>query len=214
MANDLRHTQTHNDALDKQVLKPICAPIQSIQTYQSSFSYPDTSTAILTDVSLVLPVGAAIAVSGRSKVGKSTLVGLMLGFYFPTVGSTEVNGVDIAEDPRGWMDLVTYIPQDMYLLDGTLRANIEFGSSTDEADEVLLHEALRRAQLSEPVDSLPDGLQTWVGEDGVRLSGGQRQRVALARALFHDRQCIVSMEPRPRWISQQKTPSWRRYWAW
>ena len=191
LASDLRHTPTHTDAPNKHVLKPICVPIQSIQITQVSFTYPGTSTANLTDVSLALPVGAAIAVSARSGVGKSTLADLMLGFHSPTAGSIEANGGDIAEDPCGWLDLVTYIPQDVYRLDGTLRANIEFGSSTDETDEVLLHDALRLAQLSELVDSLPDGLQAWVGEDDIRLSGGQCQRVALARALFHDRQFIV-----------------------
>lgn len=156
-----------------------------------SFRYPNTESDTLINISLELKKGECIAFIGTSGAGKSTLVDVMLGLLTPTKGAIMVDGVNIQSDLRQWQDRLGYVPQSIFLSDDTLRNNIAFGLAPEDIDEGALARALAAANLNELVMSLPEGLQTLVGERGVRLSGGQRQRIGIARALYHDPSILI-----------------------
>jgi len=159
-----------------------------------SYGYPDTKNAVLKDVSMKIPQGHSVGFVGSSGAGKTTLVDVILGLLTPTTGNVAVDGVNIEKDLRGWQQQIGYIPQSIYLCDDTLRGNIAFGVPETEISEEQVWSVLKSAQLETWVNSLPEGLETVVGERGVRLSGGQRQRVAIARALYHNPQVLVMDE--------------------
>lgn len=164
---------------------------QSLQLERVSFQYEGSEEHALDRVDLRIDAGDILGVMGHSGAGKSTLADVVLGLLEPSFGRVLVNGVDIAGDPSRWQRLVAYIPQSVSLLDDTLRRNIALGASDDEIDEQKVAKAIAMAQLDRLVGQLPAGLETTLGERGVRLSGGQRQRVAIARALYHDREFLV-----------------------
>jgi ABC-type multidrug transport system fused ATPase/permease subunit len=170
---------------------PPQAPFESLELSNVHFSYPSATTPVLAGINLTIRSGETIGLMGRSGAGKSTLADVILGFLSPDRGEVRVNGENIHNDLRAWLRRATYIPQSVFLIDDTLRRNIEFGVPESSRDATRMSWAIDRAQLSELVAKLPDGLETFVGEDGTRLSGGQRQRVALARALYHERDFIV-----------------------
>lgn len=155
------------------------------------FRYPQAAKDVLRDIQIDIPYGAAVGFIGGSGAGKSTLVDVLLGLLPPTSGSVTVDGVDIRENLRGWQKIIGYVPQSIYLLDGSIRRNVAFGVPAHLIDDAAVLRALTAAQLDEFVRGLPDGIETVVGERGARLSGGQRQRVAIARALYHDPQVLV-----------------------
>jgi ATP-binding cassette, subfamily B, bacterial PglK len=156
-----------------------------------SFTYPGKSTPALDGVSLFLRKGQSLGLIGPSGSGKSTLVDVMLGLLPAQSGEILVDGVDIRSNLRGWQNLIGYVPQTIYLTDDTLRRNIAFGVPSSQIDEAAVDRAIRLAQLEDFVLSLDLGLDTVVGERGVRLSGGQRQRIGIARALYHDPPVLV-----------------------
>lgn len=156
-----------------------------------SFSYPAATQPTLREVNFTLPQGQTVGFVGESGAGKSTLVNLILGLLTPSSGKFTVDGQVVQDHLRGWQLNIGYVPQHIYLTDDTLRRNIAFGVHDDEIDELALQRAVQAARLSELVDSLPQGLNTMVGERGVRLSGGQRQRIGIARALYGDPQVLV-----------------------
>jgi len=158
---------------------------------QLSFKYPTAETPALRGISLSIPRGASIGFIGGSGAGKSTLVDTILGLLTPDSGSIKINGVDIQTNLRGWQDQIGYVPQSIYLTDDTLRRNVAFGLPPDQIDEAAVWRAIKAAQLEQFVNELPQGLETQVGERGVRLSGGQRQRIGIARALYHDPAVLV-----------------------
>ena len=151
-----------------------------------SFSYEEQKQEIvLSDISLAIESGAKVGVVGHSGAGKSTLVGLLLGFYEPTKGSIYINGEDMAtSSPVFTRSLIGYVPQDTSLFNRTIRENIAYAKPTATEKEIIV--ALKKAEAWEFVAKLPKGLDTLVGERGVKLSGGQRQRVAIARAILKD----------------------------
>ena len=116
---------------------------------------------------------------------------ILLGLLRPDRGQVTVDGVDIATNIRGWQDLVGYVPQSIFLMDSSIRANIAFGIDENEIDDEKVMRALNFAQLTDLVDELPNGMYEFVGERGVRLSGGQRQRIGIARALYLDPPILV-----------------------
>lgn len=155
------------------------------------FSYPNAEKKVLEDASMVIPAGASVGIVGVSGSGKTTAVDLLLGLLKPQSGSVLTDGIDIRSDYDGWLSHLSYIPQTIYMLDDTIRANIAFGQQKDTIDDDRVWKAVQEAQLKEFVDSLPQGLETRVGERGVRLSGGQRQRIGIARALYTDPELVI-----------------------
>lgn len=156
-----------------------------------SFQYEGAETNVLRDVSLRIARGESIGIAGPTGGGKTTLVDVIVGLLEPTQGSVLVDGLPISENLNAWHAHLGVVPQSVFLLDDTLRRNIAFGIDDTEVDDFAVNDAVRRAQLSEVLASLPEGLDTVVGERGVRLSGGQRQRVAIARALYRKPDVIV-----------------------
>jgi ABC-type multidrug transport system fused ATPase/permease subunit len=156
-----------------------------------TFRYPTAPRPSLEEVSLVVRRGEAVGFVGPSGAGKSTLVDVILGLFVPDSGTVLVDGEDVHANLRNWQDQVGYVPQAIYLTDDTLRRNVAFGLADRRIHEAAVRRAIRLAQLEEFVDSLPAGLDTVVGERGVRLSGGQRQRIGIARALYHDPSVLV-----------------------
>ena len=163
---------------------------KEIRVEDLTFSYPDAEEPVLSHVNVTIPKNKSVAFIGPSGAGKTTMVDLILGVLKPQEGKITVDGRNISESYRGWHDKIGYIPQTIYMLDDTIRNNIAFGKREDVRDEDIW-EALRQAQLDEFVSSLEDGLDTMIGEAGVRLSGGQRQRIGIARALYRKPEVLV-----------------------
>lgn len=155
------------------------------------FRYESAPAAALSGVSLQVNRGEAVGLVGPSGSGKSTLVDVVLGLLSPQSGQVLVNDTDIQLDLRGWQDQIGYVPQSIFLTDDTLRRNVAFGLPKNEIDDDAVRAAIRSAQLEDFVATLPAGLETVVGERGVRLSGGQRQRIGIARALYHNPSVLV-----------------------
>ena len=156
-----------------------------------SFSYAETLKNVVSGVSIKIGRGEAVGLIGPSGSGKSTLVDILLGLLEPTSGNVLVDGHDIQENLREWQDQIGYVPQSIFLTDDTLRRNVAFGLPKDKIDDDAVRSAIRSAQLEEFVASLPEGMETVVGERGVRLSGGQRQRIGIARALYNNPDVLV-----------------------
>jgi ATP-binding cassette, subfamily B, bacterial PglK len=156
-----------------------------------NYAYPQADRNALIDTSLTLRKGESIALIGKSGAGKTTLVDVFLGLLIPQSGDIQVDDLSIYNDLRSWQNLIGYIPQSVFLMDDTIERNIAFGVPDERIDRQKLDNAIEMAQLSELLAQLPDGFQTFVGENGVRLSGGQRQRIGIARALYHDREILV-----------------------
>ncbi|WP_306895273.1 ABC transporter ATP-binding protein [Agromyces albus] len=156
-----------------------------------SFRFPDSDEYVLHGISLGIAENRTTAFVGSSGAGKSTLLDIVLGLLQPTEGSVEVGGRPIADDLAGWYAGLGVVPQDVFLLNDTLIRNIVFGVARDDVDMVRVREVIRMSQLDGLVAELPDGLDTVVGERGVRLSGGQRQRIGLARALYRRPRVLV-----------------------
>lgn len=156
-----------------------------------TYAYPGAVAPALKEISLAIQCGESVGFIGASGAGKSTLVDILLGLLTPDRGEIRVDGKDIQTNLRSWQDQIGYVSQSIFLTDDTLRRNVAFGLANEEIDDVAVHRAIRAAQLEEFATSLPDGLESFVGERGVRLSGGQRQRIGIARALYHDPPVLV-----------------------
>ncbi len=156
-----------------------------------TYAYPNTDMNVLEDANCVIPKGKTVAFIGSSGAGKTTMADIILGLLAPQRGKILVDDIDVFKNLTMWHHQIGYIPQVIYLSDDTIRNNIAFGIHEDQIDEEAVRTALKKAQLAEFVDTLPDGLDTIVGDRGVRLSGGQRQRIGIARALYHDPEILV-----------------------
>ena len=159
-----------------------------------SFKFDDGIKNVIDDLSLTFKKGESIGLIGESGAGKSTLADILMGLQKSDKGSITVDGEEIYNNPTQWSKLVGYIPQTVFLIDDTIKRNITFGINDDEINEEKVWEALAQAQLKDFVQKLPDGLDTIVGERGIKFSGGQRQRIAIARALYYDPQILVMDE--------------------
>ena len=158
-----------------------------------SFAYPERNEAVIDDFSLTIPVRSSVALVGVTGGGKSTLADILLGLLTPQSGGVYADGRYIRENLASWRSRIGFVPQHIYLLDDTIGANVVFGAP-DGLDAAKLAAVLKTAQLAEFVASLPDGVDTVIGENGVRLSGGQRQRLGVARALYRDPELLVMDE--------------------
>lgn len=158
---------------------------QQITLRDLSFHFPDSDEWLFRDLSLSIRKGERIGFRGSSGAGKTTLFNLLLGFYTPTEGSIEIDGVPLTPaNRRRWQQRVGYVSQSLFLVDGSFAENVALGIPADAIDRQRVEEALQAAQLGEFVRTLPQGIDTPVGECGCRLSGGQRQRIGIARALY------------------------------
>jgi ABC-type multidrug transport system fused ATPase/permease subunit len=158
---------------------------------QVGFRYPGAEIDALCDVTLAISRGTTIGFVGTTGAGKSTVADIILGLLTPDSGAMRVDGVDIQTNLRSWQDQIGYVPQVVFLTDDTVRRNVAFGVPADRIDDAAVWRAVRSAQLEQYVRDLPHGLDTTVGERGIRLSGGERQRIGIARALYHDPSVLV-----------------------
>ena len=156
-----------------------------------TFRYPDGDRNIFTDASMVIPKGKSVGIKGASGAGKSTIVDILLGLLHVQRGKITCDGANIFSNYESWLSQIGYIPQSIYLIDESIRDNIAFGIDEREIDDARIREVAAEAQLLEFIDSLPEGLDTKIGDRGVRLSGGQRQRIGIARALYHNPEILV-----------------------
>ena len=155
------------------------------------YHYPDGEDMVINKASFIIPKGKTVAFIGPSGAGKTTIVDIILGLLKPQFGKVKADELNIHKHPYVWQKEIGYIPQVIYLSDDTIRNNIAFGIRKEEIDDQAILQALKKAQLYEFVENLPEGLDTMVGDRGVRLSGGQRQRIGIARALYHDPEVLV-----------------------
>ena len=156
-----------------------------------TYAYPNTVRNIFTDAHMEVRKGQSVGIMGPSGAGKSTIVDILLGLLHVQEGTITCDGVSIFENYPSWLAQIGYIPQSIYLIDESIRANIAFGIDADKIDDGRIWEVLAEAQLKEFVEGLPEGLDTAIGDRGVRISGGQRQRLGIARALYHDPEILV-----------------------
>ena len=155
------------------------------------YHYPNNQQLIFDNASMEVPVGAAVGIVGTSGSGKTTIVDIMLGLLDIQQGRILADGVEVREHYEGWLKNIGYIPQTIFMIDSTIRKNVAFGYADEDIDDEKVWEALKKAQLDEFVRGLPEGLDTSIGERGIRISGGQRQRIGIARALFEDPEVLV-----------------------
>ena len=164
---------------------------KSIKLLNIKFHYPGSEKMVLDGINLNIAINTSIALIGNSGAGKTTLVDIILGILMPLEGAVLVDGTNINGNMHAWHEQLAYIPQNIYLLDDTVRKNIAFGYDEDDINDALVIEALEQAQLKNFVEMLPDGLETIIGEDGAKLSGGQRQRIGIARALYRKAPLLI-----------------------
>ncbi len=162
----------------------------SVRFEDVGFSYPGARRPALSEVSLDIPAGATVAIVGPSGAGKTTLANLLLRFWDPATGHVLIDGADLRDFELDHLrHRISLVSQDTYLFNDTLRANVAL--ARPDADEAAIHRALEQAALADFIASLPEGLDTKVGERGVQLSGGQRQRVAIARAFLKNAPTLI-----------------------
>lgn len=155
------------------------------------FRYNQSQKYILEDVSFRIPKGKFIGIMGPSGAGKTTFIDILLGLLKPSSGQILCDGIDINKNIRSWQVNLAYVPQDIYLIDGSVAENIALGENKDDIDMALLNRVMSMAELSDFVLALPEGIDTFVGERGVKLSGGQRQRIGIARALYQKPELLI-----------------------
>ena len=191
---ELREIQAHASGRRGSAPDHAAPPLlfeRSLVLEHLSYRYPSMPQPAIDNVSLEIPKGHWVGLIGPTGAGKTTLVDLMLGLLVPTSGRILWDGGDLQDDVAGWQRNIGYVPQDIYLMDDTVRRNVAFGLPDREIDDERVWNALRAAQIDNFVCSLPGGLSAMTGERGERLSGGERQRLGIARALYRDPQVLV-----------------------
>ena len=163
----------------------------SILVSNVSVTYTDASHPALLDASFVAPAGTSVALVGSTGAGKSTLADVVLGVLEPDSGTVTISGVSPREAIERWPGAIAYVPQQVALVFGTVRDNVALGLPREAVDDALVWEALKRSHLADFLEKSRDGLDTMIGERGVRLSGGQRQRLGIARALYTRPRLVV-----------------------
>lgn len=187
--NDLMEVENLNEF--KSVVDDSWKLQKGIEVKNISYSYPDGEGDVIADASFAINKGDTVAFVGSSGAGKSTLVDILLGLLPPKYGKIYADGMNIFKNLSTWQKEIGYIPQTIYLSDDTIKSNVAFGVEENEIDNQAVINALQQSQLYDFVDGLPDGVETYVGDRGVRLSGGQRQRIGIARALYHNPEILV-----------------------
>lgn len=165
--------------------------IKEVNMENITYCYPNTELNILENASVSIPLGKSVGFIGPSGAGKSTTVDILLGLLHPQKGKVTVDGVDIKSNLPGWYAKIGYVPQMIFMLDDTIRNNVAYGVDEEDIDDEQVWYALKEAQMDEFVRGLPEGLDTSIGERGVRISGGQRQRLGIARALYTEPDIMI-----------------------
>ena len=166
----------------------------NIQLKDIVYKYPNTETLIFDRANMEIPIGKSVGIVGTSGAGKTTIVDILLGLLQIQSGEILADGVEVREHYQSFLKDIGYIPQTIFMIDSTIRKNVAFGVADEDIDDAKVWRALQEAQLDEFVRGLPDGLDTSIGERGIRISGGQRQRIGIARALFEDPEVLVLEE--------------------
>jgi ABC-type bacteriocin/lantibiotic exporter with double-glycine peptidase domain len=194
--NDLRKKQKFNIKNQLEILNTTIpkSKFESIELKKVSFSYNLEHSKDINNITLKIKKGDSIGIIGQSGSGKTTLVDILLGLIDVDEGSVLYNNANLKECLHSWRSNVAYIPQNIFIIDDTLRRNIALGVPDDKVSDIKLQGAIQKAQLSELCGNIPNGLDAILGEGGICLSGGQRQRIALARAFYHDRSILVMDE--------------------
>lgn len=165
--------------------------LDKIEIQSLCYKYPNTENYIFDHAEMTIPIGKSVGIVGPSGSGKTTVVDVILGLLKAESGAVLCDGKEVLGDYAGWLNNIGYIPQTISLIDDTIRANVAFGVETIKVSEERLWQVLEEAQLKEFIKGLPEGLDTKIGERGVRLSGGQRQRIGIARALYHNPELLI-----------------------
>ncbi len=156
-----------------------------------TYRYPNSDVLIFNHADMVIPIGSSVGIVGTSGAGKTTIVDILLGLLEIESGHILADGVEVRDHYESWLKNIGYIPQTIFMIDASIRKNVAFGYPEEEIDDDKVWRALKEAQLDEFVRGLPEGLDTSIGERGIRISGGQRQRIGIARALFEDPEVLV-----------------------
>ena len=164
---------------------------EKIELKNITYKYPNTEKLIFDDADMEIPIGKSVGIVGTSGSGKTTVVDIMLGLLQLQSGEILADGKDVRQCYPSWLKNIGYIPQTIFMIDDSIRKNVAFGCAEEDIDDEKVWRALKEAQLDEFVKSLPEGLDTGIGERGIRISGGQRQRIGIARALFEDPEVLV-----------------------
>lgn len=164
---------------------------KEIKIENLTFTYPNTNRKIFDNASLIIQKNQSIAFVGSSGAGKTTLADIIIGVLEPNAGKVFVDGIDVFTHLDAWHKTIGYIPQMIYLMDDTIRANVVFGIPEEEIDDKKVWKALERAEIADFVRTLDEGLYTQIGDRGIRLSGGQRQRIGIARALYSEPEVLI-----------------------
>ena len=164
---------------------------EKIELKNITYKYPNTNVLIFDNANMEIPVGKSVGIVGTSGAGKTTVVDILLGLLRLQDGEILADGVEVRGHYQEWLKNIGYIPQTIFMIDSSIRKNVAFGYADEDIDDDKVWEALREAQLDEFVKGLPEGLDTSIGERGIRISGGQRQRIGIARALFEDPEVLV-----------------------
>lgn len=182
---------TQMRAISKKKTDKVLKLSDKIELKDIVYHYPNSEQLIFNHANMEVKKGESVGIMGASGAGKSTIVDILLGLLKANEGTITCDGVDIFDNYESWLGQIGYIPQTIYLVDESIRDNIAFGIDADRIDENRIWEVLKDAQLDEFIKSLPDGLDTTIGERGVRLSGGQCQRIGIARALYNNPDILV-----------------------
>lgn len=185
---DLRNSKEQKEDIKSDIVFDMES---DVEISNITFKYPAGEDNVLENVTFTIPHKKSVALIGASGSGKSTLADIILGILSPSAGNIAVDGESIFNHIESWHEKIGYIPQVIYLMDDTIRNNIAFGIERNEIDDEKIWDAIRSAQLEEFIKDLPDGIDTMVGDRGVRLSGGQRQRIGIARALYKNPEFLV-----------------------
>lgn len=190
----LEKTKKVTSSKHQEKIKDKLELLNEIRLEKVCYQYPGDKNYALKDINIVIPKSTFVAFVGPSGAGKTTIIDIILGLLEPQKGRVMVDGHDIILNRETWYNCIGYVPQDIYLTDNTLKANIGLGLTDDEIDNEQLWSAIRAANLESFVNSLTHGVDTIVGERGARLSGGQKQRIGIARALYHNPDVLIMDE--------------------
>ena len=192
--NEMKKATKHHREIDQKKHVDIFFK-KKIEIKNLIFKYPSTEKKVIDNLSISINKGETIGIAGASGEGKSTLLDLICGLLKPTSGQILVDEIDINSKKNNWQSKIGYVPQDIYLLDDSIKSNIAFGIDDESFLPSQFEKAIKMSQLSEFLKNLPDKELTYVGDDGVRLSGGQKQRIGIARALYFSPEVLILDEP-------------------